>query len=530
MTNFAILPLQLLLPVIAAALQPKATDLLFRCGQRPANSIGVITAGQSTWPGQFPWHAALYRRQLLGSEYICGGFLVSDRVVVTAAHCVTAPNGYQMVPEALLVRLGVHELLAMSRDGQEHRVERVYRHEEYEGSSYRHDVAVLMLQTVVEFTRFVQPVCLWNVGEFGTGLDLVGTVSGWGLTEYDVLANSLKSARLPMVSYLDCLEKDRDVFAPVLFDGMFCAGLDNGTNVCNGDSGGAFVVNINGTWIARGIISFTGLRESTVTLCNPKSYAGFVNLPRYVEWIEKVANANRFVPIESSTDNGNVTKNDYPSSESFSATQSINTKKCAQYRNGSGGTGQDLSYLAFVARETPFMRVIDCFAVLISEHFLISTADCRLASQACPEQFVIIETEGRTLRYGIRNFHQHPKFIASPTENNLALIELERNVSIPSQQLVCLHDRSLWSREELDLAKIILYSAVDVAKQPTPPSPLMESVNCFDQLLAPSIMVPADGFLHLAGLVVNSTCARIRFIKLYKFIPWIEGIVWKDDD
>ncbi|EDS44458.1 Trypsin [Culex quinquefasciatus] len=142
--------------------------------------------------------------------------------------------------------------------------------------------------------------------------------------------------------------------------------------------------------------------------------------------------------------------------------------------------------------------------------------------EAGPEQFVIIETEGRTLRYGIRNFHQHPKFIVSPTENNLALIELERNVSIPSQQIVC-----LWSREELDLAKIILYSAVDVAKQPTPP--LMESVKCFDQLLAPSIMVPAEGFLHLAGLVVNSTCARIRFIKLYKFIPWIEGIVWEND-
>ncbi|EDS44459.1 coagulation factor X [Culex quinquefasciatus] len=327
MTNSAILSLQVLLPVIAAALQPKATDHLFRCGQRPANSIGVITSGQSTWPGQFPWHAALYRRQLVGSEYICGGFLVSDRVVVTAAHCVTAPNGYQMVPEALSVRLGVYELLAMTRNGQEHRVERVYRHEDYVASSYRQDVAVLMLQTVVEFTRFVQPVCLWNVEEFGAGLDLVGTVSGWGLTEYDVLANSLKSARLPMVSYLDCLEKDRDVFAPVLFDGMFCAGLDNGeVAVSKRLGGGAFVVNINGTWIARGIISFTGLRESTVTLCNPKSYAGFVNLPRYVEWIEKVANANRFVPIESSTDNGNVTKNDYPTSESFPATQRINTK------------------------------------------------------------------------------------------------------------------------------------------------------------------------------------------------------------
>lgn len=63
--------------------------------------------------------------------------------------------------------------------------------------------------------------------KFGRGEDLVGIVSGWGLTEYDVLADELKSARMPMVGYLECLESDRDLFSHVIFDGMFCAGLTN---------------------------------------------------------------------------------------------------------------------------------------------------------------------------------------------------------------------------------------------------------------------------------------------------------------
>lgn len=73
--------------------------------------------------------------------------------------------------------------------------------------------------------------------------------------------------------------------------------------MCNGDSGGAFVVNNNGTWIARGIISFTGIKDGSLALCNPTSFAGFVNIPRYVEWIKKVANMDRFIAVEDTATN-----------------------------------------------------------------------------------------------------------------------------------------------------------------------------------------------------------------------------------
>ncbi|XP_062551185.1 transmembrane protease serine 9-like [Armigeres subalbatus] len=520
----------LLFPLPSAlSIQVKSDQHRYACGRRPINGVGVITSGQSTWPGQFPWHAALFRTKGLGSEYICGGFIVTDRIVLTAAHCATATNGYQIAPSSVSVRLGLFELLSMTKNTQEHRVERIYRHHDYNASSYRHDIALLLLRTILEFNDYVQPICLWEDGKYGPGDNLVGIVSGWGITEYDMLADELKSARLPMVSVLECLESDRDLFSQAIFDGMFCAGLTNTTNVCNGDSGGAFAIDINGTWAARGIVSFTGLRDSSVTLCKAESLAGFVNIPRYVGWIERMVNKDRFLPIESSSDNSDEKSYSRPNSAVTPTTTtssiSISEKKCVQYHNKSKTKFQELSYLAYVSEGSPFMRKIDCFAVLISERFLLAKADCYspLASHSTksgPKQFVIVESEGRALQYRIEGFHRHPSYSHNPSENNLALIELNRDVSLPSSQFVC-----LWSRGELDLGKIFLYSAMtDSGRPPSTDS----SVKCFNQLLAPSIMIERD-YYHLVGIVINSTCTTIRFIKLPKFVPWIESIVWKRD-
>lgn len=54
------------------------------------------------------------------------------------------------------------------------------------------------------------------------------------------------------------------------------------------------------------------------------------------------------------------------------------------------------------------------------------------------EQFIIVEMEGRALQYEIETFYQHPAFARNPAENNLALIELNRNVSYGRTLHTCL--------------------------------------------------------------------------------------------
>uniref|UniRef100_A0AAG5DTL3 Peptidase S1 domain-containing protein n=1 Tax=Anopheles atroparvus TaxID=41427 RepID=A0AAG5DTL3_ANOAO len=500
---FALSLLSLVLPLCLHRVAFAATPP--HCGHRPVAFPGTIIRGQSSWPGQFPWHAALYRleRTQATASYVCGCFIVGNRALLTAAHCVTDASGFQLAASELTIRAGLHDLLALARHSQEHRVQRIVRHGNYSLGSPRHDVALLTLRTVVEFGEFVQPICLPSAGTHAPGS---GIVAGWGLTEDDELARTLRASAMPVVDLLRCLRSDPELFGQVLYDGMFCAGWQNGTNVCNGDSGGAFVATVNGSWTAFGIVSFTGLREEASAghpfRCDTRSLAGFVSVPKYRRWIESVAEGERVILSTSVDDVSSISEG-------------------LRHASASHELPQGYSRL-----------VIDCFAVLISDRFLLAPASCSEASNkaAAPaKQFIILEAAGHAVDYAIRTFHQHPDFVNNPPgagdrdppdQVNLALIQLERAVRLSTCQFVC-----LWAGADSDLGQIVLYSAVNGS------GGQLES-ECYDKLLAPMVMLReptatgGEEVYRLVGIVLHRTCTKLRFIKVAPFLSWIEQIVW----
>lgn len=57
--------------------------------------------------GQWPWHISLYHSKGIQLQYICGGTLISNQHIVTAAHCVTKPSTETVVNKKnMLVYLG----------------------------------------------------------------------------------------------------------------------------------------------------------------------------------------------------------------------------------------------------------------------------------------------------------------------------------------------------------------------------------------------------------------------------------------
>ncbi|GBM56326.1 Proclotting enzyme, partial [Araneus ventricosus] len=117
----------------------------------------------------------------------CGGALVTDRHVITAAHCVVTGRGSTtMSPNQLSVRLGAHDLRQSNEpDSVDIPVEAVRRHEQFNPRTYKNDIAVLRLRRPVQFSDHISPVCLPY--DSLTNDDLTGktsTVTGFGTTSF----------------------------------------------------------------------------------------------------------------------------------------------------------------------------------------------------------------------------------------------------------------------------------------------------------------------------------------------------------
>nr|CAD7402977.1 unnamed protein product [Timema cristinae] len=111
-----------------------------KCGFVDVQPTPLITKGQKTSRGQWPWHTALYQSKGIDLSYICGGSLISSKAVITglrsvqlewgvearhildqsvkAAHCVTRLVADQPVdPDTLVVYLGKYHLKLWSEGG-----------------------------------------------------------------------------------------------------------------------------------------------------------------------------------------------------------------------------------------------------------------------------------------------------------------------------------------------------------------------------------------------------------------------------
>lgn len=215
--------------------------------QEPSTDGGFeiqVIGGQEAEEGRYPWLVALgYAGEGDPTQrWFCGGSVIAENVVITAAHCVEDKDS-----EDLAVFSGSVDL--QSDAIVETDVEEVHiAHDYNEPVDAANDWAMLLLDESID----VEPI---EVGTEPTEFDTL-EVAGWGLDETQRYPTVARWAEVPFVDDEDCAEA-----YPGWIDEatMLCAGdLENGgVDACAGDSGGPIMArDEDGEQFLAGIVSW----------------------------------------------------------------------------------------------------------------------------------------------------------------------------------------------------------------------------------------------------------------------------------
>jgi trypsin len=193
---------------------------------------GQIVGGTEADYGEFPHQITLLRGGV-GGSLMCGGSLISETWVVTAAHCCDGQSASR-----LAVAVGNHRLNTDDADQENIPLKRIVMHPAYDSSDISNDICMLELEHAATFGDHVAAIALpMSNEEYDAGTKC--QVTGWGTTSAGgSIANTLRKVTVPVVSDDDC----NDSYSGDIFDSMICAGLDEGgKDSCQGDSGGPFM-------------------------------------------------------------------------------------------------------------------------------------------------------------------------------------------------------------------------------------------------------------------------------------------------
>ncbi|XP_076824954.1 plasminogen-like [Clavelina lepadiformis] len=231
-----------------------------------------IVGGIESYPGSLPWQVALHYSG--NNVLFCGASIISNRWIITAAHCISNPGN----PSSYYGYVGKHQ--KYQREDSEKRLEfsRIFKHLDYNSASIENDITLMKFTETLEFTDFIQPVCIPNKP---TPNNKMTIVSGWGTSQGTGSTNVLRQASVPIITRLSCSSKLSGILA-----GMICAGFeDGGKDACQGDSGGPLVgVNDEGRYELVGIVSWG------IGCARPMLPGVYTDVYYYKDWIKKIVN------------------------------------------------------------------------------------------------------------------------------------------------------------------------------------------------------------------------------------------------
>lgn len=247
------------------------------CGRPAVNSDAKVVGGKMTSIEAHPWQVQI-RKKIGDSSYQhCGGALVGDKWIVTAAHCL-------LTSKPLFVVVGSTTAINWQRSSVIY-IESFAVHPNYmlpeSRKKYDYDIALIKLLKSVDLSSSrTRAVCLPKTTDNFQTKTCIAT--GWGgRQEHGSASVNLLQVEMPVIKSKLCQFYMNDVSMPDL-DRVICAGhISPGKGVCSGDSGGPLVCkNDDGSWVLAGVTS------SSVGCARENRYDLFTKVASYRNWIE----------------------------------------------------------------------------------------------------------------------------------------------------------------------------------------------------------------------------------------------------
>ncbi|XP_047526415.1 chymotrypsin-2-like [Pieris napi] len=233
-----------------------------------------IVGGKDATPGMAKYQVSIRIHVGEKEGHICGGSILNEEYVLTAAHCI-----YRKRAEQLSIVVGSQEF---NKGDQRYKIKKLVLHEKYFRRYLRNDIAIIQIEGKIKYNDMVQPIeLLKEMAPIGKKCLL----TGFGYTDFDKLTvpKYLQMLEFITISNDNCTEQLKrspyPKYVPV-DEGQLCVQRPKNKGACKGDSGGPLVIQDDkNKTLQIGVVSW-------IVPCGKDFPDVFASVHGYYDWIQ----------------------------------------------------------------------------------------------------------------------------------------------------------------------------------------------------------------------------------------------------